>query len=126
MLRGLPGSGKSTLARQMVGYRHFEADMFLEIDGVYRYDAAKVRSAHDWCLASTKKALVEGHDVVVSNTFVKLWELHRYVELGFKFQIFELNLNWPNIHGVSEDKIKIMAEAWQELPSGWMCSIPMS
>jgi adenylylsulfate kinase-like enzyme len=39
LVRGLPGSGKSTLAKNMDGYLHFEADIYLEIDGIYVYDA---------------------------------------------------------------------------------------
>lgn len=115
LIRGLPGSGKSTLARKMEGHLHFEADMFLEVDGMYIYDASKVRAAHEWCEASAKKALEEGKSVVISNTFVKLWELQRYIELGFPFKVIELKGKWSNVHGVPQDKIKIMARGWEEL-----------
>jgi len=119
LIRGLPGSGKSTLAKSMEGYLHFEADKFLEVDGVYTYDASKVRGAHDSCVDSAKKALEQGMNVVVSNTFAKAWEMQRYVDLGFKFRIIEMHNKWPNIHGVPEDKIAFMAKGWQELPSAW-------
>ena len=80
IIRGLPGSGKSTLAKSMVDYLHFEADMYLEINGEYVYDASKIKQAHDWCVASAKNALEKGANVVISNTFVKLWEIQRYID----------------------------------------------
>lgn len=49
LVRGLPGSGKSTLAKGMSGYGHFEADMFFEVDGLYRYDPERARVAHTDC-----------------------------------------------------------------------------
>lgn len=119
LIRGLPGSGKTTIAKKMDGYFHLEADKFLEVDGIYIYDASKVRAAHDWCVASTKMALEQGKNVVVSNTFVKLWEMQRYIDLGFPFQILEMQKIWTNIHGVPEDKIKLMAKGFEALPSNW-------
>lgn len=119
LIRGLPGSGKSTMARKMEGYIHLEADMFLTVDGVYVYNASIVKDAHDWCVASAKKLLEQGLHVVVSNTFVKTWELQRYIDLGFPFRIIEMQDRWPNIHGVPEDKIEAMARGWQQLPDKW-------
>jgi predicted kinase len=90
LIRGLPGSGKSTMAAKMNGYLHLEADMFLEINGIYVYDASKVKAAHERCIASARKALEQNKNVVVSNTFVKIWELQRYIDLGLPFKIIEL------------------------------------
>ena len=119
LIRGLPGSGKLTLAKAMDGYEHIEADMFLEIDGEYVFDASKVKAAHDWCVASVKQALMQGKNVVVSNTFVKIWEMQRYVDLGFPFRVIEAKATWPNIHGVPDDKVEMMAKSWQEQPAEW-------
>ena len=120
IIRGLPGSGKSTLAKSMVDYLHFEADMYLEINGEYVYDASKIKQAHDWCVDSAKNALEKGANVVISNTFVKLWEIQRYIELGFPFKILELQGKWPNIHGVPIEMIDIMASRWEKLPTNWV------
>ena len=117
LIRGLPGSGKSTLARTMVGYEHYEADMFLMIDGQYVYDASKVITAHDWCVAQAKESLDKGLNVVISNTFVKVWEMDRYIKLGYKYRIIELKTRWKNIHGVPEDKINEMSLRWESLPT---------
>ena len=120
IIRGLPGSGKSTLAKSMVDYQHFEADMYLEINGEYVYDASKIKQAHEWCVASAKNALEKGANVVISNTFVKLWEIQKYIELGFPYKILELQGKWPNIHGVPIEIIDIMAARWEKLPTNWV------
>jgi ABC-type phosphate/phosphonate transport system ATPase subunit len=77
LIRGLPGSGKSTMAKDLAtqGYLHFEADMFFEVDGHYRYDASRIRDAHSWCQQMTRQALAKGLKVVVSNTFTQLREM---------------------------------------------------
>lgn len=120
IIRGLPGSGKSTLAKSMVDYLHFEADMYLEINGEYVYDASKIKQAHDWCVDSAKNALEKGTNVVISNTFVKLWEIQRYIDLGFPYKILELQGKWPNIHGVPIEMIDSMASRWEKLPTNWV------
>ena len=117
LIRGLPGSGKSTLAKTMFGYEHFEADMFLMVEGQYVYDALKVKAAHDWCVARAKDSLDKGLNVVISNTFVKVWEMDRYIKLGYKYRIIELKTRWKNIHGVPEDKINEMSSRWESLPT---------
>ena len=48
LLRGIPGSGKSTLAEQLGG-SHFETDTYFMVDGEYKFDAAKLKKAHEWC-----------------------------------------------------------------------------
>lgn len=117
LVRGLPGSGKSTLAKGMDGYVHIEADMYFERDGRYKYEPALVKDAHDWCVESAYEALRTGQNVVVSNSFVKLWELQRYIDLGYPFRIIEAQGRWPNIHGVPESKVQMMAQNWEALPA---------
>jgi len=115
LIRGVPGSGKTTMAKKMVGYMHFEADMYLEVSGKYVYDAAKVPKAHDWCVASARAALEQGKNVVVSNTFAKVWELKRYIDLGYPFRIIEATGSWPNVHGVPQDRVELMKARWEPL-----------
>ena len=113
LIRGLPGSGKSTKAKTMINHVHLEADMFFEKNGVYLYDASKIKEAHDWCVNSAMENLSNGKNVVVSNTFVKVWEMKRYFDLGYPYRVIEMIGKWPNVHGVPEDKIKLMAANWQ-------------
>jgi len=115
LIRGLPGSGKTEMAKKMVGYVHLEADMFLNVNGKYIYDPAKVREAHDWCVDSAKGALERGKNVVVANTFAKAWELERYTSLGYPVRIIEATGNWANVHGVPSKAIERMKERWDPL-----------
>lgn len=115
ILRGLPGSGKSTYAQVFVkkGYKHFEADMFFELDGEYKHDPSRIKEAHKWCQDQVSNAIFAGHNVVVSNTFVKLWEIEPYLNLTGETTVVKCVGEYPNIHGVPIEVIKRMKENWQ-------------
>ncbi|MCK6265142.1 ATP-binding protein [Vibrio sp. ZSDE26] len=118
LIRGLPGSGKSTLARSMEA-THFEADMFfINENGDYRYDAALISKAHEWCFSEVENAILRGEDVVVSNTFVRRWEIKPYSQLAKKyhitFDVKECCGTFQNIHGVDNKTINIMKKRWQQ------------
>lgn len=119
LIRGLPGSGKSTLARRMSTHEHYEADMFFEQDGEYRYDASKIKNAHEWCQSQTFKALANGKSVVVSNTFTRRFEMEPYFEMcktfGIESRIIEVTGNWQNIHGVPDTVIEKMRQRWEHI-----------
>lgn len=118
LIRGLPGSGKSTMAKvlSMVGYAHFEADQFFEVNGVYQYDATRVRVAHDWCKTMTRQALSAGKRVVVSNTFTTLSELEPYLAMTDNVRVIEARGRWENQHGVPAETLERMALRWQVSP----------
>lgn len=122
LIRGLPGSGKSTLAKEWVkqGYRHFEADMFFDGRDGYQYNPEKIGVAHGWCQLATRFALQDGDSVVVSNTFVRLWEMKAYEiiakEFGIELEILEAKGAWQNIHGVPSAVIERMKANWDPLP----------
>jgi predicted kinase len=121
LIRGLPGSGKSTMAKHisLVGFEHYEADMFFEREGEYRYDANKIKDAHEWCQRETFKALANGQNVVVSNTFTRRFEMEPYFEMaktfGIEPRIIEARGNWPNIHCVPEATIEKMLNRWEAI-----------
>ncbi|MGR5092857.1 AAA family ATPase [Vibrio maritimus] len=118
LIRGLPGSGKSTLAKTLDAL-HFEADMyFINEKGEYCYDGDKIGDAHEWCQQQVEKALAENQDVVVANTFVRLWEMKAYKNLAKRYKA-ELDIivcreRYPNVHGVSDSVIAKMQKRWQD------------
>ena len=139
IVRGLPGSGKSTFAKSildnsndcalvtksfnnMVYTHHYEADMFFENDGVYNFQRKFISFAHDWCYDNVLRSLLNGNNTIVSNTFVKFWELSKYLDLikllpDVKIEIVELHTQFDSIHDVPADTIGKMKKSWEEIPS---------
>jgi predicted kinase len=115
LLRGLPGSGKSTLAKTF-GVNHIEADMFfVGEDGVYKFDATKLRYAHEWCQDVVEHWMESGiQPIIVSNTFTQEWEMDYYYKLakeaGYIVHsvIVENRHEGLNEHGVPSDKLDQM------------------
>lgn len=120
IVRGLPGSGKSTFAKSLGG-KHFEADMyFIDENGVYNFDFAKIKMAHNWCMIQTQKAMVdEEPKIIVSNTFTQEWEMDTYFELAKEnnYKVFSVVVEnrhgGKNEHGVPEDKLQIMKDRFE-------------
>lgn len=121
IVRGLPGSGKSTIAKKLLNAgaasKHFEADMFFVRDGEYQFDASRIKEAHEWCQKKVRMTLSQGDNVVVSNTFVKQWEVQPYLdicsELGVDYAIIVATGIYPNIHGVPDEVIDRMRLNWE-------------
>lgn len=119
LIRGLPGSGKSTLARKLDAI-HLEADQFfIQENGVYQFLPHKLKDAHKWCQSQCKYHLSKGNDVVVSNTFVRRWELEPYLKLAKQYNanlvIKTCTEKYLSIHDVSEDTVRKMSESWEEI-----------
>jgi len=119
ILRGLPGSGKSTLAKTLGG-KHVEADMFFVRDGKYKFDAAKIKDAHDWCQTIVGGWMSDGEErIVVSNTFTQEWEMKPYFEWAedFGYKVFVLIVEnrhgGGNTHNVPEQIIEKMKNRFE-------------
>lgn len=125
LIRGLPGSGKSTLAKNLskaTGATHLEADMFMvDRQGFYEFDPRRLKDTHAKCETQCRKALEDGENTIISNTFTRLWEMQAYIdmveELGIALQIVECHGNFHNIHQVPDGTIEAMRDRWQELPA---------
>jgi predicted kinase len=126
LIRGLPGSGKSTLAKKMQldsqgrgeDLVHLEADMFfIDDNGVYCFQPLLISKAHQWCQQQCALFLKQKNSVVVSNTFVKQWELKAYRQLAKQYKaklaILTCTGSYQNIHEVPESTIKKMKRQWQ-------------
>lgn len=129
LLRGLPGSGKSTAAKLLgaggAGYAHFETDMFFMEDGKYKFDATKLRDAHQWCQGQVEHAMLLNHTsgynstIIVSNTFTQEWEMQAYFELAERWDyrvttlIVENRHGGVNVHGVPKETLTKMQERFE-------------
>lgn len=116
IIRGLPGSGKSTFAKTLTDHIHVESDMYFMRKGKYCFSATDVPAAHAWCLSEIKKNLDKGNDVVVSNTFVCLWEMECYKKLGYPYSIKTAIASFENKHGASRELIERMRAKWENTP----------
>jgi predicted kinase len=123
LIRGISGSGKTTYAKNLQAecpvLSHYEADMFFEKNGEYKFDPTKLKDAHKWCKAQTEIDLMFGRSVIVSNTFTQKWEIEPYIELGKKYGaeviIKKATGNYQNVHGVPQEALERMLSRWEEL-----------
>jgi len=122
LIGGVPGAGKSTLAKKMVQNGqadvHFEADMYFEKDGEYRFDPRQLKYAHEWCQNEVEKALIAGKNVVVSNTFTMRWERETYYAMAICYshnvEFIKLDGGFKSVHDVPEEKIQKMRARWED------------
>lgn len=119
LIRGLPGSGKSTIARAMAGYVHYETDQyFVDANGVYRFDPANLKDAHQWCQVCVDDELAGGVNVVVANTFTQRWEMQPYLNMakrmGIKVRVITAKGQFESIHNVPAEKIEAMRQRWED------------
>lgn len=121
LVRGVPGSGKSTMAKAIAKETkciHLEADMFfLSTLGEYMFDPSKIKLAHEWCHQQARQALSSGQSVVVSNTFVKRWEMQAYLrmaeEYGVQINVIVATGCYGNLHSVPDAVVQRMRDNWE-------------
>ena len=125
LLRGLPGSGKSSLAKVLSEhgtYPIFSIDDFFTDQNTlqYQFDFSRNHLAYKHCEDSVVQAMQIGVEkIIVHNTFTMEWELQPYFKASrlHHYAVFvctvENRHNGKNVHGVSEQQIKKMAEKFK-------------
>ena len=118
LVRGLPGSGKTTWVKKTFDCLHLEADMYHITDGEYKWEGPKVKKAHTWCKGIAEVALMNGMDVVVSNTFTQLWELQPYLDMAIFYKteaiVYKMTGQYGNVHNVPDEVIAKMSARWED------------
>ena len=122
IVRGHPGSGKTTYGKhilaQQPGTKHIEEDdFFTDAKGNYTFDKSRLKEAQEWCLTAVKKALTAGNNALISQDFTTRQEMAPFIALGYRTQIVEMGMDFPNTHGVSKKVVEAKKEAFEPHPS---------
>lgn len=116
LIRGLPGSGKTTFAKSLDIF-HVEQDMFLVRNGEYVWGKHLVKNAVAFCQGAALNAMLLGIDLVVSNTFTRLFEMQIYLDMAKHFNyevcVFKACGTFGSVHNVPEEAMKAMKNRWE-------------
>jgi tRNA uridine 5-carbamoylmethylation protein Kti12 len=139
LIGGLPGSGKSTLAQLLASIVRkgeqrpydvcsiYETDDYFMVDGLYKFDPAKLGPAH----AYNQRRVCEAMDrqvglVIVANTFSQYWERETYELLARPrnyvvkhHDLYDAGLTNEQLaarcrHSVPLEKIAQMRQRWEK------------
>jgi len=109
ILRGVPGCGKSTLAEYISIINDSDSikksticctDDFFIKDGVYKWEASKLKLAHKWCEDKCKKAMEVGETrIIIANTNTTEKEMQPYFDMANKYGYMVFSVIVENRHG---------------------------
>ena len=110
IVRGIAGSGKTTFVKKTFPEAaHYEADMYFEQGGEYKFDASKLKEAHNWCRKRVYECIRNKKLVVVSNTFTQFWEVSPYIDYALLYNeaiiLIELTTFYGSVHSVPQEVI---------------------
>jgi predicted kinase len=125
ILRGLPGSGKSTLAKVLSECGKYPVlsidDYFTNSEtGEYKFEFSENHLAYKSCEERTKFFMEKGVEkIFIDNCFTLEWEMEPYFKLAaeFGYTVFvatvENRHGSENIHAISNEQLKKMAEKYK-------------
>lgn len=104
LLRGVSGAGKTTLANTLVtslpNAFAIAADDFFETAEGYKWDASRLRQAHQWCQEVVNYKMQAGREnIIVHNTSTTEKELKPYLEMAEYHGYSIVSLVVENRHG---------------------------
>ena len=98
-----------------------ENDMFHMHNGKYDFNASKQHAAVNWCFKATEFAMMNGMDVVVSNTFTQRRFVQPYADLakkyGYEFKVYHMNGKFDDVHNVPKEVKDRMAKQFEIWPN---------
>ena len=123
VLQGVPGSGKSTLAKiiqnNSPNVKICSTDDFHMENGEYKFKPKLLSTYHDLNLQQAINLLDNKFTVIVDNTNILRKHARPYAEFASKQNIpivfIRVSGEFKNIHGVPEDKIKMMKSSMEDL-----------
>ena len=90
---------------------------FTDGHGRYHFIRSYIQIAHEWCRNETTKALANGQNVVVANTFCEEWEMAPYRSMGANLNIITMTSDYGNVHDVPLDVIDRMRQRFISIHS---------
>jgi hypothetical protein len=112
------------LAKSLGGI-HIEADQYFVGKDGYKFDASKLKNAHNYCQSqtnawmSTDGSQVNVDRIIVSNTFTQEWEMQPYFDMAQKhgYRVYSLIVEnrhcGINEHNVPTEKINQMKQRFE-------------
>ena len=120
LVRGISGSGKTTLAKELlkdgVVDCHYENDLYrINKRGVYVFDANKTLKVVSLCKQNTLQSLKKGRNVVVSNAFIRKWEMDDYLRMPYtSLSVMVCKNFYGSVHNIPKEKINWMRQSFEE------------
>ncbi|USD58935.1 AAA family ATPase [Vibrio sp. SCSIO 43140] len=125
-IRGWSGSGKTTMGTEIVEQDKdntllIEADQYFTnaTTGQYSYNRDEIKDAHNWARMKMAKALRDGFNVVICNTFTKPFEMRDYLEVAQRFgadvQVLQAQGNYQNVHNVPDNIVQMQKSRFVSL-----------
>ena len=120
ILSGVSGSGKSTFAqliqepKVIVSADHY----FYDENGLYNFDASKLKDAHMQCRNNARYEMKKGTPtVIVDNTNTSAWEYQPYIDMAkeYGYEVTRVIVDGSvhegrNVHSVPTGAIKAQKE----------------
>lgn len=130
IFQGVAGAGKSTYAKKMIEEGkadvHFEADMWLYENGIYKFSFDRAAMSHNKCREAVRLAILEKKNVIQSNTNLNMKDIKPYFDLAWQHQynveVLVFRTSYGSIHNVPDFVIENMKKKlenfdWTSKPS---------